>query len=61
MVLKTVKQLRPGDEVHWTDPDDGECGRAYTIASIEIFPESHSVRIVEDTGDVLEAFIHELS
>jgi hypothetical protein len=58
--IKEVKQLHPGDEVFWNDPDDGLASRVYKIRNIEFVPPN-AVIIEEDDGSVLECFAHELS
>jgi hypothetical protein len=56
---RDVKKLNPGDEVFWTDPDEGICSKVYTIHSIEV---RGSVVIIKDTnGSELECFAGELS
>lgn len=66
MTLKEVRDLHPGDEVFWTDPDAGACSRYYTIQSIEVSNDMSlgdltTIRIVDVAGDVLECFAGELS
>jgi len=36
MTMESAKELQEGNEVHWTDPDEGICSRYITIKSIEI-------------------------
>lgn len=59
MILREVGNLIPGDEVQWTDPDDGLCSRTYTISQIEI--EGEIVKIWDRDGSYLECFASELS
>lgn len=59
MTKSQVKKLHPGDEVHWTDPDEGLCSRTMTIQSIEV--KGDIVCIQDKNGDVLECFAKELS
>lgn len=54
-----VRSLKPGDEVFWTDPDNGACSRSYVIDGLTV--NGDCVRIVDKSGDVLECFRHELS
>lgn len=59
MTRAEAKKLNPGDEVFWTDPDEGICSKVYTIHSIEV---RGSVVIIRDTdGSELECFTEELS
>lgn len=61
--------LAPGDEVTWTDPDDGACSRTLTIGTIEWLESSPNpirddedvLRIVDTEGGELECFGRELS
>ena len=51
-------RYRVGDEVFWTDPDEGKCSGYYHIMKI------HSDEIVflkNDEGSEVDAFVHELS
>jgi len=59
MTVKQLKKLRTGDEVFWTDPDNGICSRTLTISSIEVM--GTVVTIVDTDGDTLECFARELS
>lgn len=59
MTKTQIKKLHSGDEVYWTDPDDGLCSRTLTIQSIEV--KGDIVRIQDKSGDVLECFAKELS
>jgi hypothetical protein len=54
-----TEDLRAGDEVEWTDPDNGECSRILEIATIEIRGNVFSIVTVE--GDSYEGFLSELS
>jgi hypothetical protein len=54
-----VSQLRNGDEVRWTDPDDGVCSRILKIHSISV--NGDVVTICDVDGNVLQCFAHELS
>jgi hypothetical protein len=59
MEIDDVRKLSPGDEVFWTDPDNGVCSRYLTIQSIEIHKD---VIVIQDTdGGGLECFADELS
>jgi len=55
-----VKQLHSGDEVFWTDPDDGLCSRHYVISEITI-KDSGWISIIDKDGSQLECFSDELS
>ena len=59
MKIKQIAQLRPGDEVFWTDPDNGLCSRIYHIAHIEI--KHDLISITDKDGSHLECFASELS
>lgn len=59
MTESEVKRLDHGDEVFWTDPDDGATSRHYTISVIKVSGEV--VSITDISGDHLECFAHELS
>lgn len=58
MTAEEAKQLRPGDEVFWRDPDDGACSRHITIARIRI--NDDIATIVDHRGGVLDCFLSEL-
>lgn len=59
MQIRYIEQLRPGDEVTWTDPDNDECSRSMIISSIEI--KEDFVCITDRDGNYLECFPSELS
>ena len=59
MTSEEARNLQPGDEVFWTDPDDGVCSRIYEIRTIEVYDEI--VVITEPDGSSLECFASELS
>lgn len=68
MTLKEVRELHNGDEVFWTDPDEGAGSRHITIQSITInAPDDEEVfgdeiiSICGVDGGELECFAHELS
>ena len=54
-----VKNLQNGDEVFWTDPDDGITSRRIIIQSVEI--KGDVVCIFGQDGDELECYAGELS
>lgn len=54
-----TRQLDEGDEVKWTDPDDGTCSYIGTIQTIVWMGDV--CRITFKDGHTLEAFEHELS
>jgi len=55
------EQIQPGDEVFWTDPDQGKCSRYLTVKSVEIRQSCLSVVITDINGRELECFASELS
>ena len=59
MTKTKIKKLQSGDEVFWTDPDDGQCSRTLVIQSIGIHGDV--VQITDKGGDFLECFTNELS
>lgn len=59
MTEQDIKKLQHGDEVYWTDPDDGLCSRYYVIQSIECI--GGIVTIETKDGDSLECWARELS
>ena len=59
MRVAEAKKLATGDQVFWTDPDDGACSRHYTILAIEVV--GNVVTIEEPDGSVLECFARELA
>jgi len=59
MQISKIKQLHPGDEVFWNDPDEGACSRVYKIRTIELVTPN-MVRIEDVDGGVLECFAREL-
>ena len=66
MTKEEVVKLHNGDEVYWTDPDEGLCSRYYTIQTIIVIgPADHepgyTACIMDKDGSTLECFIEELS
>ena len=59
MDLREVRDLRPGDEIFWNDPDEGLCSRYITIQEIDL--EGDMLCILDKDGGYLECFPHELS
>ena len=59
MKISRVRNLHPGDEVFWNDPDGGVCSRSLVISSIVIVGEV--IIIFDDEGGTLECFAVELS
>lgn len=59
MTFTEVKRLHPGDEVLWTDPDDGVCSKTITILKITV--NGDVVCITGTDGSDLECFARELS
>ena len=59
MKLHEVKQLQPGDEVYWSDPDNDIASRDMTIGSISI--KGEVIHIVDTERCYLECFANELS
>lgn len=60
MDINAVKELRPGDTVHWSDPDEGLCSKDIKIKSIEIRQDLKTVILVDESDAVLECFAGEL-
>lgn len=58
MTDEEVARLHPGDEVLWTDPNNGELTQYVTIRRIQVFGDV--VQITHTNGD-LECFAEELS
>ena len=57
---KEVRNLRPGDEVHWQDPDgESDCSGVYRIRSICI--RGDAVCITDVDGSQIECLASELS
>ena len=52
------KELDKGDEVYWTDPDDGKCSGYYTVLAVR--PDD-VVLLQNDDGSEVEAWITEVS
>jgi len=68
MKLAEVRKLHNGDEVFWTDPDDGLTSRTIKIQSIKVLAPNDGeeygdevICIYGKDGDELECFAHELS
>lgn len=59
MTLDRVKKLKPGDTVHWDDPDEGICSGDFEIKSITIHADE-LVQIVATNGDFLQCRPEEL-
>ena len=59
MTEQELRNLHAGDEVFWTDPDEGACSRTYRISTIKI--KGEVVCITDTDGATLEAFASELS
>ena len=59
MTRRQVQQLRPGDQVHWDDPDNGLCSKTITIQEIEATGDI--VHITDISGGELECYAKELS
>ncbi len=60
MDIKDVKNLDVGDEVYWTDPDEGKCSR-YLIISDILVRDDNIIQILAQDGSCLECFPWELS
>ena len=58
MTIEQAKELQPGDEVKWNDPDNGICSKILTIGSIVV---DGVCKINEKNGGYLECFAHELA
>jgi hypothetical protein len=64
MTVEQIRQLRPGDEVFWNDPDQGLCSRTVKVSAIEIYNEEDgdcSMLITSPDGDDLACFASELA
>jgi hypothetical protein len=59
MTATEAKNLKPGQEVFWKDPDDGACSKYLTIKEIEV--RDDMVRITDEDGEYLECLPSELS
>jgi len=57
---KSKEKYHKGDEVHWTDPDEGACSRTLQINTIEYLPDD-VVRITGNNGVFLECLLSELT
>jgi hypothetical protein len=60
MTKEEAKQLHCGDEVYWTDPDEGLCSRYYNIKAI-YWANDDVICIEDEDGSYLECFAHELT
>jgi hypothetical protein len=60
MTLDQVRNLHPGDQVTWNDPDDGLCSKTAVIGSIEVDDDT-VISIIWQDGGELECYAHELS
>lgn len=61
MTLQDVKNLNNGDEVFWTDPDEGLTSRFITIQTIEVDEGNEIISVYGKDDDYLQCFAHELS
>ena len=59
MTIQDAIKLQSGDEVYWTDPDDGLCSKFIVIQSIDI--EDGVCKITDIDGGYLECPPNELS
>ena len=59
MDIEDIEQLDNGDEVYWTDPDEGACSKHIVIQTITVNGEV--VCITGKDGSELECFAGELS
>jgi hypothetical protein len=59
MTIAQVRQLRVGDEVHWTDPDEDICSCTFIIGTIDI--KGQIVCLTKQDGTYLECWPEELS
>ena len=55
-----IENLQAGDEVYWTDPDEGKLSRWFTLL---VAPDINGdiVTLVDKRGDTLECFAEEIS
>jgi hypothetical protein len=60
-----LKNLQPGDEVFWTDPDDGISSGTYKVTGVnsdgEEVTEDTIITLRNDQGSEVEALAHELT
>lgn len=59
MTIKQARELNPGDEVFWKDPDQGLCSKAIVIDTI-IVEDDGIVKLSDRNGGYLECWVHEL-
>lgn len=59
MTHRQVNKLHSGDEVYWSDPDEGATSRVYTIRTLKVIGK---IVVLEDfDGSSLDCFAKELS
>lgn len=63
---RVLKDLHRGDEVYWTDPDNGVSSGYYTVLEVhapsgEPIDEDTIVVLLNASGGIAEVLIHELS
>lgn len=58
MHVAKAKKLHQGDQVFWSDPDNGTCSRILTIQTITVVGDV--ITIMEPDGSVVEAYAREL-
>jgi len=58
-----IETILPGDEVYWTDPDEGQSSGYYTIKTVTINKEdpAHSVLNISNGTSKAEVYLKELS
>jgi hypothetical protein len=59
MTEKELMELKAGEEVYWTDPDNDECSGYLTIGHICVDDEIVQIRTQQDT--YVECLLEELS
>lgn len=61
MTIEQALELRHGDQVYWSDPDNGLCSGILTIGDISVNVETGAIVITDITGDDIECWPEELS
>ena len=58
--IEFLENLTNGDEIYWTDPDEGKCSRVIVVREIQI-SEDGVACIYDVDGSYLECLVEELS
>ena len=61
MTFEQATRIKPGDKIHWRDPDESfeDCSRTLTVAHIE-FHGDDAIIIEDDDGDILGCLPNEI-